>query len=483
MSFAIPNQMYIDGAWTDASDGARLEVIDPATEEVIDRVPVATTADLDRALGAATRGFELWRATDAWTRSATLRKVAEWIRSRVEPLAAVMTAEQGKPLPEAARELKATADQFDWFADEARRIYGRTVDAHSTAHRIWVNREPIGPVAAFTPWNFPALLAARKIAAALAAGCSIVLKPAEETPRTAFAGLALACHECGIPPGVVNVVTGDPSAISAHLIDSDAIRKVSFTGSVPVGKLLAHQCAERIKPITLELGGHAPVLVFEDADVEAAAEIAARAKFRNNGQVCIAASRFFVQAAVADRFTDRFVQAAESLRVGDGRTPGVDVGPLANARRREATESLVSDAVDKGAELRTGGRRPDDLERGFFYCPTVVTGVNDDMRLWTEEPFCPVAPIAPFTDLDDVIPRANATPYGLAAYVFTRDTRTTMLAAERLEVGMVGVNSMVIAAAEAPFGGVKQSGYGREGGAEGIDSYLVTKYVNVLLQP
>ncbi len=475
-----PTEMFIDGCWTAASDGARMNVLNPATEEVFGSVPVATSDDLDRALAAAEDAWKSWRDVDAWTRSAKIRHAATLIRERAEDIARALTTEQGKPLAESRAEVHAAADQFDWFADEARRIYGRVIDGHSRAHRLLVIRQPIGPVAAFTPWNFPALLPSRKIAPALAAGCSVILKPAEEAPFTAFA-LAKACEDAGIPPGVVNVVTGDPAMISEHLIRSPIIRKVSLTGSVPVGKHLLRLAAEGIKPVTMELGGHSPVLVFDDADIEHAATVAARAKFRNNGQVCICASRFFVQEGVAEPFTRRFVEIAKSLRVGDGMDASTEVGPLSNRRRLDATEALLADALAKGARVACGGTRPPDRERGFFFLPTVLTGVNRSMDIMTNEPFCPIAPIANFTDLDDGLALANNTEYGLAAYVFTQSTRTAFLAAEGIEAGMVGVNNMVIAAAEIPFGGVKQSGFGREGGSEGIEAYTVTKYVNLLL--
>ena len=477
---AAPNLLMIDGVWTPSADGRRMDVIDPATEEIIDAVPIATPADLDRALAAADRAWRAWRDVDAWTRSATIRRVAWVIRERAESIAAILTAEQGKPLAEARGEVVAAADQFDWYADEARRIYGRVVDGHSTAHRLLVLRQPVGPVAAFSPWNFPVLLPARKIAPALAAGCSIIVKPAEEAPRAALC-LAQACLDAGVPPGVVNMVTGDPAQISRHLIQSDVIRKVSLTGSAPVGREILALCAGGIKSVSMELGGHAPVLVFADADVEQAAELAARGKFRNNGQVCIAASRFFVHASVAERFTERFVAVTQSLRVGNGRDPRTDVGPLSNRRRLAATEALVADARDRGATVRCGGGRPADRPRGFFFAPTVLTGVDASMRVMREEPFCPIAPIATFASFDEAVQGANASDYGLAGYVFTRDTRTMFRAAEALEVGMVGVNNLVIATAEIPFGGIKQSGFGREGGSEGIEAYTVTKYVNVRL--
>ncbi|HPQ68603.1 MAG TPA: NAD-dependent succinate-semialdehyde dehydrogenase [bacterium] len=476
----VPNQLLINGHWKDAADGRRIDVIDPATEEAVDSVPAATPADIDEALASAAAGWRVWRETDAWTRSATVRRIATVLREHTDEIARVLTEEQGKPLAEARGELAATADQFDWYADEARRIYGRMIDGHSRAHRLMVIRQPVGPVAAFSPWNFPALLAARKVAPALAAGCSVILKPAIEAPRTGMF-LALAAQEAGVPAGVFNVLTGPSGMISERLIRSDVIRKVTLTGSVPVGQQLLHLAAEGIKSVTMELGGHSPVLVFADADVEAAAETCALAKFRNNGQVCIAASRFYVQENVIDRFTKRFVEVAQSLKIGDGRAEGTQIGPLTNQRRVDATQALVDDAVGKGARVAYGGKRPDGFARGYFYLPTVLTGVDVSMDIMTEEPFCPIAPIAPFTDLDDALAKANASQFGLAGYVFTDNTRTAFLASEGLDVGMIGVNNLVIAAAEIPFGGVKMSGYGREGGSEGIEYYTVAKYINFKL--
>lgn len=476
---SAPNLMYIDGAWV--GEGRRkLDVIDPATEERIDTIPVATDEDIDAALDAAQRGFEHWRGVDAWTRSRILHGIADWIRSHIELFADTLTSEQGKPLAEARGEIGATADQFEWYAEEAKRIYGRVVDGHSRANRLMVIRQPIGPVAAFSPWNFPALLTSRKMAPAIAAGCSIVVKPAEEAPRTALL-LAKACEEAGLPRGVVNMLLGEPSHISERLIRSDVIRKVSITGSVPVGRTLMRLCAEGIKPITLELGGHSPVLVFEDCDFLRAAELCARGKFRNNGQVCISASRFFVQESVAGVFIDRFRAVTESLSIGPGRAPHVDVGPLSNRRRLDATEALVRDAVDHGAVVACGGHRAPGFDKGFFFQPTVLQDVSPEMRIMREEPFCPVAPIATFRDLGDALVKANATEYGLAGYVFTNDMKTAYLASEGLDVGMVGVNNLVIATAEMPFGGVKASGFGREGGTEWAESYTVTKYINFQL--
>jgi succinate-semialdehyde dehydrogenase/glutarate-semialdehyde dehydrogenase len=477
---SVPHDLYIDGRWCAAADGARMPIVDPATEAVVDSVPVATAADVDRALAAADRAWREWREVDAWTRSAALRRVAALVRERVAEIAAVLTEDMGKPLAEAQGEVRAAADQFDWYADEARRIYGRVVDAHSREHRILVLRQSIGPVAAFSPWNFPVLLSARKLAPAIAAGCSIIVKPSREAPRTNLQ-LAQACADAGIPAGVVNVITGPAAEISRQLVLSPLIRKVSLTGSVPVGQDLLRLCAEQIKPASMELGGHSPVLVFADAEVNRAAEICARGKFRNAGQVCIAASRFFVQEAVVEPFAARFIEVARALRLGDGREPNTEMGPLANARRVTATQNLVDDALAKGAVLRCGGRRPPGFAKGFFYEPTVLTNVTEAMQVMREEPFAPVAPIAPFSDLEDGLRQANATRFGLAAYVFTGNTRTAFLAAEGLESGMVGVNNLVIATAEAPFGGIKHSGYGREGGREGLEAYTTAKYINLRL--
>lgn len=476
----VPREMWIDGSWTPASDGARLPVIDPATEEAIDSVPRATAADLDRALAAADRAWRSWREVDGWSRSAVLREAARLVRERSEPIALALTEEQGKPLAEARAEIAAAADQLDWNADEARRIYGRVIEPRSRESRLLVLREPIGPVAAFTPWNFPVLLSARKLAPALAAGCSLILKPAEEAPRAVLA-LAKALEDAGLPAGVLNVVTGEPTEVSRHLIASGRVRKAALTGSVAVGREILRLCAERLVPASLELGGHAPVLVFPDADPERTAEACARAKFRNMGQVCIAATRFYVHAAVAERFARRFVEVAGSLRIGDGRDPATDVGPLANRRRLDAVDALVQDAAAGGARVLCGGRRPPGLGRGFFYEPTVVDRLAPSARMLRDEPFGPVAPIARFERFDEAVALANASEYGLAAYVFTHDLGTAFRASEALEAGMVGVNQLLLASAEIPFGGVKQSGFGREGGSEGIEAYTVAKHVHLKL--
>jgi succinate-semialdehyde dehydrogenase/glutarate-semialdehyde dehydrogenase len=467
MESPVPDQMLIDGAWVPAADGQRVEVENPATEEVICSVPRATVADLDAGGGR-----------DAWTRSGLLREAARILAGRAGEVARVLTQEQGKPIAEATAELAAAVEQLDWYADEARRVYGRVVPSSAAHRRMFVLREPVGPVAAFTPWNFPALLAARKIAPALAAGCSMILKPAEEAPRSVLA-IAKALVDAGLPAGVLNVVTGDPAQISAHLLASPVIRKVSLTGSVAVGQQLIRAAADNILDVSMELGGHAPVLVFGDVDPEAAGAACARGKFRNAGQVCIAATRFYVHESIIDRFTAAFVETTRRLRVGNGLDPATELGPLSNRRRVDAVESLVAEAVDRGARVLTGGRRLDGP--GYFFEPTVLGEVPPDAEVMSVEPFGPIAPTAPFADLDEALRLANSTPYGLAGYVFTTNLSTAVRAYEGLEVGMVGVNEFAVSGAQVPFGGVKRSGIGNENGTEAMDSYTVAKTVTMSL--
>ncbi|MGI9018721.1 MAG: NAD-dependent succinate-semialdehyde dehydrogenase, partial [Euzebya sp.] len=446
----------------------------------IGTVPRATAGDLDRALAAAQTGWRTWRDVDATTRSRVLAAAGRILEQRSEELVRVLTAEQGKPLAESRNEVGGAIDQFDWFAGEARRIYGRVVPASDPSKRLTVLREPIGPVAAFTPWNFPALLPARKIAPALAAGCSMIIKPAEEAPGTALM-IARALQDAGLPDGVLNVVTGDPAAVSAHLLASPIIRKVSLTGSSAVGRLLIRASAEQVQDISLELGGHAPVLVFPDIDPTETGTACARAKFRNAGQVCIAGTRFYVHDSIVQEFSDAFVRETRALKLGAGTDEATDIGPLSSARRRSAVEEHVADALDRGASLLTGGRRPEGFARGYFYEPTVLAEVPAEADIMQIEPFGPVAPISSFQDFDQVISLANSTPFGLAGYVFTRDLRTATLATEGLEVGMVAVNHFSPSSTQIPFGGVKRSGIGAENGSEAIDAYTVVKTVSVSL--
>jgi succinate-semialdehyde dehydrogenase/glutarate-semialdehyde dehydrogenase len=457
-----------------------LAVVDPATEEELGAIPVATPADLEAALAAAERGFQVWRRTPPHDRSDCLRRIASKLRERCDAVAEQMTREVGKPLAESRAELQASAEQFEWNAEEARRLHGSVYPGRQADVRLEVRWAPVGVVAAFTPWNFPALLPARKLSAALAAGCSVVLKPSEEAPGAAFA-MAQIAQEAGLPAGVLNVVTGRPAAISQQLLASPRVRKLTFTGSVPVGKELMRQAAQNLTKLSLELGGHGPVLVLEDADPEATAVACARAKFRNAGQVCISPSRFFVQRSIAAPFTEAFVSVARGLRVGNGMDDAVEMGPLANPRRFEAARMLVEDALACGAKLLAGGGRPASQARGWFFEPTVLAEVPPQARILSEEPFVPVAPILEFEDLDQAVERANALPFGLAAYAFTQDPRKADHLADALEAGMVGVNDFALAAAEAPFGGVKQSGIGREGGTLGIREFLEPKTVKTVL--
>jgi len=471
--------LFIAGGWRQASGGDSMAVIDPATEEEIGAIPIATTADLDAALQAAQRGFEQWRGVSGHERGALLRRIAHGIRERADQIAKQIAREMGKPVAEARAEVLAGAEQFDWYAEEARRIYGQVLAGRDPGVRFEVRYSPVGVVAALTPWNFPALLPARKLAAALAAGCSVILKPSEEAPGAAFA-LAEIAHGAGLPEGALGVVTGDPANISSHLLAAPCIRKLSFTGSVPVGKQLMKLAAERLTKLSLELGGHGPVLVFGDADPQAAATACARAKFRNAGQVCISPSRFYVHRSIAASFSEAFAAVARGLRLGSGLDPEVEMGPLANPRRLEMACALVDDALGRGARLLAGGGRPDSPGRGYFFSPTVLADVPAEARILHEEPFVPVAPILEFEGLDDVLARANALRFGLAAYLFTRDLGVAERASEALEAGMVGINDFGLAAAEAPFGGVKESGMGREGGALGIREFLEPKMIKTV---
>ncbi|WP_138465825.1 NAD-dependent succinate-semialdehyde dehydrogenase [Poseidonocella sp. HB161398] len=472
--------LYIRGNWRPASDHATKPVTDPATEDALGLVAVASEADVADALAAAAEGFRIWKATGTWERAAKIRRVADLLRERADGIAMLMSLETGKPLAEAKGETMGAADQFEWQSEETKRIYGQIIGSRTPESRMAVIYQPVGVVAAFSAWNFPALLPARKIAAALAAGCSIIVKPAGETPASC-AALVEACHDAGIPPGVVNMVTGASSEIAAQLIASPIVRKVSVTGSVPVGKQILRLAAEGVKKVSMELGGHGPVIVFPDFDPVAAADVCAPTKFRNCGQVCISPTRFYVHEDSYDRFSDRFAEIARGLKIGRGLEEGVQVGPMANRRGLETIQRMTEDALSRGAELLAGGRVPAGSNKGFFIEPTVLGRVPDDALVMTEEPFGPIAPITTFRSYDEVMARANALPFGLAGYVFSNDLGTATRASEDLECGMVGVNEMLLATAEAPFGGIKESGMGREGGSLGIHDYLDAKYVKMRL--
>ncbi|HWW49656.1 MAG TPA: NAD-dependent succinate-semialdehyde dehydrogenase [Xanthobacteraceae bacterium] len=468
---------YINGEWINRIDGPQLEVCDPATGEVLAPLPRATAEEMDRAAEAANAAFPLWRAMTALDRSRILRKAADLIRERVEHIAQRMTREQGKPLAQARIELMIAADTFDWCAEEGRRIYGRLVPSPVPDMELRVTRQPVGPVAAFTPWNLPAMMPARKIGAALASGCTVVIKPAEETPATALE-IARALHDAGLPKGVVNVVFGIPDEVSRHLIAHPAIRKITFTGSTVVGQHLAKLASDAgVKRCTMELGGHAPVLILDDADIEKAVSVLVPAKFRNAGQICISPTRFYVHDSLHDRFVDQFTAATNRMVVGNGLDAATNVGPLANSRRLSAMDTLIGDAVSAGGRLNTGGERIGN--RGNFFQPTVVADVPMEARIMNEEPFGPVAVTARFSSLDEVIAQANRLPFGLAAYAFTSAVSNVRRLSEEVEAGLLGINTVAVSHPEAPFGGVKMSGYGSEGGIEGMDPYLVTKLVAV----
>ena len=467
-------ELYIDGKWT-PGNGRGEDVINPATEKPLARLPHASKAELDQAIEAAKKGFAVWRATSAYDRSKIMRKAADLIRERHEAIAKVLVQEQGKVYPEARAEVVTSADIIDWYAEEGRRAYGRIVPGRAKGLRQIVLQEPVGIAAAFTPWNFPTLTPARKIGGALAAGCSLILKASEETPG-ACVEMVRCFADAGVPAGVLNLVFGVPAEISEHIIASDDVRKISFTGSIPVGKHLAQLAAKGMKRATMELGGHSPVVVFADADPEKSAETIAAFKFRNAGQVCISPTRFYVQEPVYDRFLARFTEYAKSIKLGDGMEKGVVMGPMANARRIDTMESFVRDAKDRGGKIATGGNRHGN--QGYYFEPTVVTDVPDDSKIMTEEPFGPVAPVVRFKTFDEVVERANSLPFGLASYAFTSSAQTANLIGDALQSGMVGVNSIAISTPETPFGGIKESGYGSEGGLEGLQAYLNTKFIS-----
>ena len=470
-------RLLINGEWTDAKSGKTIDVINPATGKPIGKVAHAGIADLDQALASAQRGFEAWKNTSAPERANVMRKAAGLLRERADAIARLLTQEQGKPLIEARGEVMAGAEIIEWFADEGRRVYGRIVPSRNLAAQQLVLKEPVGPVAAFTPWNFPINQIVRKLGAALATGCSFLVKAPEETPASPAA--LLQCFvDAGIPPGTVGLVFGDPAEISSYLIASPIIRKVTFTGSTPVGKQLAALAGSHMKRVTMELGGHAPVIVAEDADVALAVKAAGAAKFRNAGQVCISPTRFLVHNSLVDEFSKALVKHAESLKLGDGLTAGTTLGPLANPRRLTAMAKVMDDARAKGATIATGGERMGS--EGNFYAPTVITNVSLDADVFNNEPFGPVAAIRGFDNLEEAITEANRLPFGLAGYAFTKSIKTAHILGQRLELGMLWINQPAMPSAEMPFGGVKDSGYGSEGGPEALESYLVTKSVSIL---
>jgi len=475
MTNEYPNtNLYIDGKWRPAVGGETLDVINPANEEIIGQVARARQADLDEALEAAQRGFKIWKKVSPLERYKIMRKAADLLRQRVDHIAAILTTEQGKPLFEAKMETALGAERIDWMAEEGRRAYGKVIPARMDSVYQFTIKEPVGPVAAFTPWNFPINQILQKIPAAIAAGCSVILKGPEEAPACC-AELIKIFDEAGLPAGVLNLVFGIPAEISDYLIPHPVIRKVTFTGSTAVGKQLAAKAGAHMKLVTMELGGHAPAIVFEDADVDIALKILAANKFRNAGQVCISPTRFLVHDSLYTKFVDGFTEMAKNLPVGPGLDPDTKMGPLAHDRRVEAVESFVADAVSKGAKIQTGGERKGN--KGYFFEPTVMTDVPLDARIMTEEPFGPIAPISSFNDFDAVVEEANRLPYGLAAYAYTKSAKTAEAISSALESGMVSINHHGLAMPETPFGGIGDSGYGKEGGAEGIEAYFNSKFI------
>ncbi len=467
-------QLYIDGTWSPAASGRTHPVVNPATGEVIGKFAWAGRADLDRALAAADKGFRTWKKVSAYERSKIMRKAADLLRERVQTIAEIMTMEQGKTVAEAKAEILNGADTIDWFAEEGRRTYGRVIPARGEGIYQLVVKEPVGPVAAFTPWNFPINQIVRKLSAALAAGCSIIVKAPEETPGSP-AELIRAFADAGVPAGAVNLVYGDPAEISSYLIPHPVIRKISFTGSTVVGKQLAALAGLHMKRVTMELGGHAPVIIFDDADAAVAAKAMAASKFRNAGQVCISPTRFLVQEGIYDSFVEQFVAAAKALKVGNGLDKETRMGALANPRRSKAMEVNLEDAGRHGGKLRTGGHAIGD--KGNFWEPTVVTELDNDARAMNEEPFGPLAIINPFKSFEDAVKEANRLPFGLAAYAWTRSAKTANAIAASVETGMISINHVGLGIPETPFGGVKDSGYGSEGGSEAIESYMNPKFI------
>jgi len=472
--------LFIAGQWRGTGGGGYLDITDPATGDVIGKSPAASAAEVEEAIEAADRGLAQWRSTPAWARADLLHAAANVMQARAEEVARRITLETGKPIAQARREWGLSIDQFRWYAEEARRIYGRTVESRAPGGRIEVTHQPVGIVAAFTAWNFPAVLIARKAAPALAAGCSIIIRPSRETPGTAM--LLVDCQrEAGIPAGVVNLVVGPTDTTYKPIMASPKVRKVSLTGSTAVGQQMIRDSADTVKRVTMELGGNAPVIVFDDVALDSVLDTCVPVKYANAGQVCVTGDRFYVHESLHDKFVSGFAARAKALKLGHGLDESSQMGPLINQRRVDAMEAIVADAGKRGGKIEAGGQRPAGQNKGFFFAPTVISGLPDDALALAEENFGPIAAITPFATDDEVYARANGSDMGLSAYVFTSNPKRMREAAERIEAGMVGINSFALAAAEAPFGGIKSSGMGREGGSEGIHDYMNVKLAQVAL--
>ncbi|MEO6433446.1 MAG: NAD-dependent succinate-semialdehyde dehydrogenase [Sphingomicrobium sp.] len=473
MGYETDLKLFIDGAWKSGEGRDTHTLLNPATAEAMADVPYATKADLDEALAASARAWPEWRSTDVEKRGAILHKAAKLLRERADAIASTLTQEQGKPLAEARAEVLGSAQLFDWYAEEVKRDYGRTL-VRPAGQLSRVIRQPVGPTATFTPWNFPIYLLAKKVSAALASGCTVISRPPHETPGCTTE-MFRALADAGIPAGVAQLVHGDANMVSTTLIASKEIRKVSFTGSTGVGKHLMKLCADSMTRVTMELGGHAPVLIFEDCDLDKTLDMVVPQKFRNAGQVCVSPTRFYVQAAIYDAFVKGFAERTNQVKTGNGLEADSKMGPLANSRRPQAIEELVEDARAKGAKILAGGNRGN---QGYFFQPTLIADASNDLRIMNEEPFGPVAVARPFDSFEEVIGEANRLPFGLAAFAFTENGRLANMIGELVESGMVGINTFAISVADAPFGGVKDSGFGSEGGKEGLESYQVVKAIH-----
>jgi succinate-semialdehyde dehydrogenase / glutarate-semialdehyde dehydrogenase len=469
---------FIDGKWISSSDKSTFEVINPSNEEILGHASKATSEDVKKALQSAKRGLDIWRKTPAWERSLKIRKIADLIREKKDTLANWISLEVGKPFPQAQGEVLASADIFEWNSEETKRIYGQIVESRFADTRIQIKYEPVGVVAALTPWNFPTILASRKISTALAAGCSVICKPDMVTPGSVMQ-LVDIIREAGIPAGVVNLLSGDPALISSELISSEIVKKISITGSTRVGKIILKQAAEKVQRVTMELSGHAPFIVHDDANIQKAIDMAIMAKYRNTGQVCISPSRFYIHESKKEEFTRLFVERTLKLKMGPGIDKNSDIGPITTKKRLLEIEELVEKTKAEGAKILCGGKRPAEFNKGYFYEATVFDNVKDNYSIMTTEPFGPLSPILSFKHFDEVIERANNHDAGLAAYVATNSMEKAHKTSDALETGMVAINTPHVPFAETPFGGIKQSGYGREGGSEAIKDYLNIKYTHL----
>ena len=469
---------YIDGKWQKSSTGETYEVINPATEEILGNASKASLKEIDLSLKSAEKGFQIWKNTSPWERSKIIRKISELIRKRNNTLAKWLTLEVGKPLAEGLGEANGAADIFEWSSEEAKRIYGETLQGRSPNTKIHVYYQPVGVVAALVPWNFPVTLASRKISTALSAGCSVIVKPDVITPGSVME-LVDICREAGVPPGVVNLLSGDPAFISDKLLSSDIIKKVSITGSTRVGKLILKKAAEKVQRVTMELSGHSPFIVFDDVNLDKVTDMAIFAKFRNNGQVCISPSRFYIHEKNKTEFTKLMVEKTKKLKIGNGIEKDTILGPLTTRKRLDEIEKLVDLTKKEGAKVLCGGKKPAGFNKGYFYEPTIFDNIKDNYTIMNEEPFGPLVPILSFKDFDEVVERANKNDLGLASYIYTNNLEKAHKASELMETGTVAVNTGVVALPEAPFGGIKQTGYGREGGSMAIKDYLNIKYTHL----